>query len=389
MPVFYEEMENSPSITMDRRGGSARRVVKIAWDDIDAFFTELFPLPFSGYADASFPGYPWLVVDTVQVEPFSSDPRGLNEDINYFPSGAKVTVSYKPPERDAGMQGTDHSGPGGSPGSTGGQQGSDQSFVTHKVSVGGEFITWPAQNLCWQRSKDGQPGWRGIANHKATGDTTAGIIVPQIEHTITWAQVYWPPWAAIRQCLGKINAYDFAGAPLGTLLFLGIEASHELTNAGLKAWSLEYKFTEKNNNALDPFKPQGWNWFLRPDGANAGTFQVLYRMVPEIPIGNDKFAYPATTLATALSTTSLLMTVANTSMFPATGNFRVAVDPGTLSEEEMGATLLGGGSFGLVRGLSGGRIRTHAVGAKVVQFPGRIYDYADFRYLFTPSMPLI
>jgi hypothetical protein len=43
----------------------------------------------------------------------------------------------------------------------------------------------------------------------------------------------------------------------------------------------------------------------------------------------------------------------------------------------------------LVRGLSGGRIRTHAVGAKVVQFPGRIYDYADFRYLFTPSMPLI
>lgn len=389
MPVFYEELDGSPAITMDRRGGSARRMVKIAWDDIDPFFSELFPSPFSGYGDASFPGYPWLVVDTVQVEPFSPDPRGLNEDLNYFPSGAKVTVNYKPPERDAGLQGANHTGPGGAGGSTGGQQGQDQSFVTHKVSVGGEFITWPAQNLCWRQSVDGLPGWRGLAKHKASGDTTAGIIVPAIEHTITWAQVYWPPWGAIRQCLGKINAYDFAGAPIGTLLFLGVEASHELTNAGLKAWSLEYKFTEKNNNPLDPLKSMGWNYFLRPDGANAGTFQVLLRTVPQVDLGGGYLGPPRTTISAALSSTDLLMTVDNSSVFPQSGTFRAAIDPGQAEEEEVSVTPLGGASYAIIRGLGGGRIRPHALAARIVQFPGRIYDYADFRYLFNPSMPLV
>jgi hypothetical protein len=398
IPTWYEELENSPSITMDRRGGSAQRVVRIAWDDINAFFLELFPNPYNGWGTAIFPGYPWLVVDRVRVEPFDPAPRGLNEEINYFPGGARVTVDYAPPERDPSLQGGaqgDKSGPGAGPGSTGGNTGSDQAFVTHKVSVGGEFITWPSKNLQWQDPAKGSAQWdpAPAKEFEVSGDTSAAVVMPLIEHTISWAQVLWPPWLAIRQCLGRVNAYEFAGAPPGTLLFLGAEASRELTPTGIKAWQLDYKFSEKNYNALNPARPMGWNYFLRSDGANAGTMQLLYRKPPLIDLGDNKKGAPRCTLLSAmdLNTAQVNVSAWGPEKFPKTGQFRVIIDPGIPPNVEEAAVIAGAGTntWTLLRGIAGGRRRPHAEGAKVWQFPGRIYDIADFRYLFQPGMPLV
>lgn len=397
MAVWYEELEGSPTINMDRRGGSAQRKVRIAWGDIDAFFQELFPDPFFGYTGAFFPGYPWLVVDSVAVEPFDpNNPTGQNEAINTFPAGARVTVNYKPPELDQGHQGGptgDRSGPGGTTGSAGNQQGQSQTFVTHKVSAGGEFITWPSKNLRWMRAANGldtpnQP--QPEREYDVAADSSAAVAIPLLEHSISWGSVEWPPWTAIRQCLGKVNAYSFAGAGPGTLLFLGCDASRELTSTGVKAWNLEYKLSEKNVNSANPALPMGWNYFLRPDGVNAGSFDLLFRKPPMIDLGNGQKGAPQTVLSAPVTAEQATINVANDSKFPRVGQFRVVIDAGTANVEEV-AVIAGQGSntWAVLRGLGGDRKRPHAANAPVASFPGRIYEVADLRYLFLPSMPIV
>lgn len=397
MAVIYEELEGSPTVTMDWRGGSAQRVVLIDWNDIAAFFLELFPNPYNGWGSAAFPGYPWLVVDKAAVAPFDpSAPSGHGEDPNVFPGGARVTVDYLPYKQV--LQNADKSGPGGDKGSSGGLNSADQAFVTHKVSVGGEFITWPAHNLQWQDAAltGVSDDYKPPKEFAVSGDVTASVVMPLIEHTISWAQVAWPPWTAIRQCLGKVNAYEFAGAPPGTLLFMGAEASRELTPTGIKAWHLDYKLSEKNYNVMNPAQPMGWNYFLRPDGQNAGTFQLLYRRPPivDLQLGSapGTKGTPRCILNGNMDTITGSMTASpeGFKQFPTVGQYRIIVDPGTASSEEM-MVIAGAGTqnWTVLRGIAGGRVRPHQAGALVWQFPGRVYDIADLRYLFTLGMPIV
>jgi hypothetical protein len=326
MAVFYEELEGSPEIDLERRSTTARRVVRIAWDDFPAFLEELFPDPYLGYlGTASFPGLPWLKVTKVRMEPFQpAYPSGLNESINVYPSGARVTVSYATPGEDMGHQG----GPKG-------------------------------------------------------------------DHSVSWHFVPWPPWTAIRQCVGKVNAFKFAGAPRGTLLFLGAEASQDITTHGVKAWTLEYKFSEKNANAQNPLRPQGWNYFLRPNGENAGTFQPIARTVPIRTLPDGSRGVPMTTLTTALPPGAVTVQVANGSIFPSSGQFRILLDPNLIIDNpanqwEECAVIAGqgGNAWTVLRGLEGDPQRFHAQFASVIQYPGRVYDLADFRFLFRPGIPL-
>jgi hypothetical protein len=409
MAVFYEELEGSPEIDLERRSTTARRVVRIAWDDFPAFLEELFPDPYLGYlGTASFPGLPWLKVTKVRMEPFQpAYPSGLNESINVYPSGARVTVSYATPGEDMGHQGGpkgDHSGPGGSHGSSGNQNSQDQTFVTSKTSVGGEFITWPSRSLRWLTPDNLLHGYGDVnvnpnspeeRQYKVYGDTQVGITVPSCEHSVSWHFVPWPPWTAIRQCVGKVNAFKFAGAPRGTLLFLGAEASQDITTHGVKAWTLEYKFSEKNANAQNPLRPQGWNYFLRPNGENAGTFQPIARTVPIRTLPDGSRGVPMTTLTAALPPGAVTVQVANGSIFPSSGQFRILLDPNLIIDNpanqwEECAVIAGqgGNAWTVLRGLEGDPQRFHAQFASVIQYPGRVYDLADFRFLFRPGIPL-
>jgi hypothetical protein len=47
--TYYEELEGSPTIEGGRKGVTATRIVRIAWEDINAFMFEIFPDPFFGY----------------------------------------------------------------------------------------------------------------------------------------------------------------------------------------------------------------------------------------------------------------------------------------------------------------------------------------------------
>ena len=276
MSVSYEELEGSPKITMDRKGGSATRIFKIAWVDIDAFFAEVFPNPFNGYPVVSWvPGHSWLLADSAEAEPFDpTKPGGVNvgSDLTYSDT-AKVTVKYAPPQQDQQQQATsagdqtggggDGTGPGGKQGATGGEKGKASqpvTLVTHDIHVGAEFLTISNLILKWQNGDPVGPQAR------------AGRIIPTIEHQSTWHNIVQPPWTTIRMIAGGVNNGVFLGAKTECLLFLGAEGNRDITNQGEKTWTLKYKYSEKD---LKPNTGKGWNHFYRAEKGKPLTIDKL------------------------------------------------------------------------------------------------------------------
>jgi hypothetical protein len=298
--VPYEELENSPNVTYNRRGGSAVRKVRIDWGNIDAFLTEIFPYNPNW---AFLPGFPWLVVTEASIAPFDpARPNGMYEEINTYPTGALVTVNYTVSPMLGYMQdvayGGEGSGPGGSHGSSGGS--SQTTLLSHKVSLGGEYLNLPGLGLAWATAADRSgpyiPADVVGPLFRVTEEVHVGVIVPTIEHSITWHQVLWPNWPGFRKCIGCVNQYTFAGAPPETLMFLGVEGSREIGNTGQSNWTLTFKFSEKNTSPQST-TPTGWNCFFRPDAqAAGGSWQLMVRkngdpIFPLVDFGNLIFVY--------------------------------------------------------------------------------------------------
>ena len=90
--------------------------------------------------------------------------------------------------------------------------------------------------------------------------------IPQTIHLLTWQQVLYPPWTAIRELQGRVNNADFLSCPAETLLFDGVTVNKlfrgDLQNGASDfCWSLEYRFRQKivyqNANVC------GWNHGFR------------------------------------------------------------------------------------------------------------------------------
>lgn len=274
MAINYHELNGSPTVTFDRKGGSGQRRFRIEWSEIAAFNAELFPRPSSGYANpASIPGAPWLIALKATYSPFSEgggeaapddDPTGqLNE---YSDAGCLVVVDYGVPEDDtqqgspAGGGGNpDKNGPGGDQGSSAGE---DVEWIRHEITIGGEFVTLPNEGLAWRNPNPFAPANAGVA---VDGDVHAGLIIATLEHQITLMHVKRPPWKAIRASVGKINSTPYADAPAKRVLFLGGEFRWGRASDGSSEWEMVYKLTEKERD---------WNEFFRPE---TGKFEELLR----------------------------------------------------------------------------------------------------------------
>lgn len=466
MPTAYEELPGSPEIDLERRTGSGRRHVIIAWSDIESMMDEIFPDPATGYLyGAVMPGYPFLVAKKVGIRPFvEARPRADVTDWTQWHPWAELNVEYGVPSDDQEQQATTHGGDGTGPGgSSGSSAGEDVQFLSHKVKIGGEFLTYPHGALEWEeKARDPLGGdyqrtapgpefevtiaestdlseeiiivnefnvprgkglyvrdadsanvfaidgfvtradrkvvinlagggvdttavddkWYVVAPAAAEKDqkdvgehTNASVAVGTMEHDIDWSYVLNPPWAAIRSTVGRVNAYNFAGSPAECLLFLGAECSREVTNKGLKRWKMGYKFSEKNQNHLDPTKPMGWNHFLRPNGDKAGQFQRLGRRVPLDTDGNA----PTTHLSSDLTSTTTAVTVnTTTEPFPQEGAFWIKVD----NEVMQVNTLVAAGQWYVTRGIKRTAKATHTTGALVTMVTMGMYEVADFKYLF-------
>jgi hypothetical protein len=352
MEAMFEELAGSPTFNFERGKGTAIRVGKVPWALIPTFLGLALPgailrgpLIFIPLLP-SYPGNNFLLVKSVAIKPFFDDavlPTNLNPAS--YPD-AEVTVNYSTPEFDQQNPGND--GPGPQP----------TTFLTWKVSVSGEFLVWPTSALTWQLPRDPSlDGSQAALSMKQTivgPDVQVGIVMPNIEHQLSWESVPFPPWSQIRRNVGKVNAYSFIGAAPETLLFLGVEASREMTTSGTRMWKLEYKMTEKNNNAINPKNPYGWNHFLRPDGQYAGTFQ---RMQKRPPGG-------ATILAANITNVSVALTVRNGAGFPSLAGFNVQID-----QEQMSIGATGGGNAWTItaRGINGTVAAAHTAPALILQ----------------------
>lgn len=274
--------------TVTRGKTTGQRIFKCRWSDVESIIAIIFPDPsLSGQLNVipeaePFPTDSSIVAHSVKIDPFFPDNIGI-VSANSFPATydfAKLTIDYESPTyNQTNTQQEANNGPGGSQGSAGGET---QTFITHKVTVSADFVTWPASALEHKDNSDPSEADTGGGHEKKIPeDQRYAVVIPLIEHNITWHYVRFPPWSAIRWLIGNVNAYWFAGAAPETLLFAGMDASRDVTSKGVQCWTMSYKFLEKNMNQMDPTSNAfGWNHYIRCNGYNAGMFQITDRKRP-------------------------------------------------------------------------------------------------------------
>lgn len=311
--VQYEELEGSPTYSIKMgKGVEAKRELRVAGSDLNLLVAQFTPFP--GNIFAQFPGIPGLWVDTIDIVPFDNCPPKDGGDIALY-DWHKVSVSYKTPEFEGGDntdggdggQGPDGQGDGkqGQPNRGGHPHSDNDTLLSHKCTIGGEFMVLPGEGLEWKDSFDavswsynppvfdeeGPNPAHARASRSVKDGVSAGIIVPLMEYTVTWHRVRLPPWRAIQETIGKINDDEFLGCEAGCLLYLGADLSIEFSAIGTKWWTVEHKFSYKNNTKggdafLDTVLfggtvPKGWNYFYRPE---TGRFEHLKRKGRTTPV---------------------------------------------------------------------------------------------------------
>jgi len=284
MTVSFREFAGSPVETCGPEGMEAQRVLLCAWNDRHALVEQLLGdgYEFGGGSRAQYPGRPDVVAMRTRCEPFTDDlvPQVLDkltEGLNRYHGFAKVTVDY---ELLVASQRSDAAAV------------QDGTFLAYKQSCDYEQLTMPEDSLAWQD----KPGT------EVPAEAVPQIRVPIVEHHFTWHRVVNPPWQAVRNCIGTVNAAAFLGAGAGTVLFDGAAARPEflrmdnLARAEL-AWRIEYLFREKAvktgdgdivgwNHAYRPLPADDPGWDLLADAAGnrlyrSADFQQLFQFASE------------------------------------------------------------------------------------------------------------
>jgi hypothetical protein len=131
-------------------------------------------------------------------------------------------------------------------------------ILTYSGDLGAEYLTVPGRVWHW----DAPP-----ANPQVPDDIQPALLLPSGAYRLTWRRVPLPPWSAIRQLRGKVNASTFVGAGAETVLFLGARATREfqfLDEGGF--WRMEYSFLE-STKTLSGGAQAGWNHFYKETAA--------------------------------------------------------------------------------------------------------------------------
>ena len=278
MVAFNEIPGKSPKRVITPNGQRATRTGRVAWGDVDALIAELFPPTIASggsvnqFAGAQYPGVPNLRLVSMQIDPSSqkmSTAQTTTQEhttVISYDNPAEVTLEYEtiaPPTNEAENQEQENIDP--------------VLFLTHRWSIGGEFMTIPTLGFYWEI--DGED----------VQDVDAGIFIPTIEHSITWPRVIRPPFSVMRTRIGTVNnaALTFSTGVIAaeTLLFLGAELKRDIMSDGARAWEVTYKFSEKRIIAEDDDTADastqtvgGWNHFYRSDAdiqPNPGFYRII------------------------------------------------------------------------------------------------------------------
>jgi hypothetical protein len=252
MTVAFKELSGSPSEKYTEDGFTAQREFLIAWEYRDAFAIEVLgqSAEYGGSTWVNYPGkasvyafhleYSPLDPESVDQKTLADLTDGLNSYSNSF---AKAVVKYK---------------------TVSSQDREDEPEVD------------PSTHLAYRMAYalDSQPlpatGWRWVDQPSAVLPDAIELVkaVPITEHHLTWKQVVGPPWEAIRQLQGTLNAAEFLSCPRGTMLFAGVEASKLYrsdsdASAPEFCWDIHYVFRERSIKYGGAV--YGWNAAYRAD----------------------------------------------------------------------------------------------------------------------------
>ena len=243
----------------------ATRKGLISWEQIQNVISTVFPVPISQGAiqtegvGIALPGFEYLRADAIHFQP--QVPRVNNTDVSYnfdvlnTYENAEVTITYITPKYSlAGLEGQN-----GQP-----YNPDPVKLLEHRWSIGAEFLTIPpTTGLTWWASSD-----------PVSDEVLIGKRIPTIEHQLTWPYVLYPPFAAMRSCIGKTNSsqlnFQTGVIAPGTLLFVGAELQRQVLSNGIRAWNVGYRFSEKNIRS-DDGTVQGWNVLWNPVSAVFGS----------------------------------------------------------------------------------------------------------------------
>lgn len=246
MAVAFEELENSPRLTISAGKFRGVREFKVAWADHADFILELL----GGYRivggqpvvvpAAGFPGWFGSIAEEVSVEPFPPDNpngaaiRSIYEGANLY-SFAKVIATYGVP---------DNRNTANRPGLPNVPAGT---FLSFSSDFGADYLSTPSG--WWKWSSDGE-------KLNTEDAPPPGFLLGTEDFTLTWHRVLSPPWSEIRSARGKINSAPFLDHPAGHVMFMGGRTGIDVDFGQLSVWRLEYAFKAKSHH---------WNHFFRRD----------------------------------------------------------------------------------------------------------------------------
>ena len=251
MTIAFQELDGSPREVFSPEGIVAERRLVVAWEDRHALVAQLLGehyalgLPPPG----GYPGRSGVLAVEVRVEPWpaEAEARAAMSDPtvelnSYSGRWALVTVDYAMPDRDPGR--------GDLP------SVSAHTYLTYRMELAGQTIRVPGETLRWET--DGAI--------PVPVEAIPPLRVPIVEHQITWHRAPLPPWSAIRNAAGCVNAQPFLGAPPETILFDGAIARRQFIGIDAEGtaafgWRLTYVFRERAIKT--PGGIAGWNHAFR------------------------------------------------------------------------------------------------------------------------------
>lgn len=259
----FEELTNSPTFDFSLESQKSKRVGKIPWSSVPDLLEELFP--FGSIVSAAHPSYPIMRARSLSVVPFSGDNEiptsPVSSDLTlssvneYAYAKATINYDYTPTSGEGDPQDPE---PNPDP----------VTLLSHRWSIGGEYLKVPPTGFEWCDE--------GIVDPE---QINVGILIPTIEHQISWPRVQYPPFSTIRSTIGKCNttAISFATGVIlpETLLFLGADLQRDILSTGALAWQVTYRFSERRVKAADDgcspagvtgdTTAGGWNHLYRSD----------------------------------------------------------------------------------------------------------------------------
>lgn len=250
MTIPFQELNGSPEETYTLDDFTATRQFLVPWSRRNDFVSWLrgVSTAFGSQESVAYPNRPDVLPYKIEVKPYDS--RTVlktaigtpSEALNRYSSFALIRAHYKlQTQQDL------DSGPSAA---TGTRLSYRINFQLEQTSVNGAGLYW-----------DGSTTSLGA-------DVSVPKTIPLTEHILTWKQVLYPPWTAIRELQGKVNSVAFLDCPPGTLLYQGVGVnklyrSDWQDGASEFCWQLEYRFLQRIIYQRE--ERFGWNAFYRPE----------------------------------------------------------------------------------------------------------------------------